>query len=275
MRFIFPILLNLLVSTLSFQAHAVGGRLLGINNYTEAKDMNGFLNSQGLTDVKRLPGYSIELNTGASGGVPAEFGIRFNSQRLHVGVAGDLRESDFTRVSALSMPLIFRFYLLDRRHIRFDVFGGGGPSWASLSTRKNNVEAQYELAPGDFRLTTLAAGSLQFGFNFLYFALEAGYQWNRIDSITRVWQPAAGAMNNLDLSGPFISLGFVWRIGKPSGGIFNPNEKPARAQQENEPAQLEPPRPRPKSGAKPGSKPNAPARPMPGDDPAVEEPEVK
>ena len=207
-----PWIVALFVLLASNSAFAAGEtRVFVVNHHLQRNDMNGFLDNQNLTSFPVLPGVGFETVVRPAGG-PAGVGLRVQYHRLHVGVPHDAAGSDFSRLHSFNMQAVFRAMLIEQDFFRADIYGGGGPTWASLTTRKSGVESSYELAPFDMRWMFSAGGSLQFGFNPVYVIVEGGYEWNNVDSLTKKTNPVGHGPNRLDLSGPFISAGLAFRI---------------------------------------------------------------
>jgi hypothetical protein len=184
-------------------------RLFVGNLTTSPVEVNDELATAGLHKYSSLTTYGLEatymivphLNIGARGegkwqkvtelATPSS-----NPQNPYYGSIQQTAALAVVRLDVVTTPVV-----------RLDVFGGAGTAKTSMDIRTSAGDSNYRHPMG----TTIgeAGASVGVGWSNMYFLVEVGHEWNRVDNLSKTGATSSN-VNVIDLSGTYVTVGLLF-----------------------------------------------------------------
>lgn len=213
------LLLLVLIYTLPSHALDIGGSPAQLRFFVGTQkvspgEVNDVLKADGVDSYSSISTYGIE---GTYQIVP----------RLNVGVRG---EGKWQKVKETASPpantqnpyysslqqsaalLVARVDLVTGAVFRMDAFGAAGTAATSMDIRGPAGDSKYSHAMSS--IVYEAGASIGVGWGNMYFSVEAGNEWNKINGLTKTGA-SSSALTAIDLSGGFLTIGVLFN-GLPS-----------------------------------------------------------
>ncbi len=208
--------LILLILCYSISGHAVdfngppGQLRLFIGTLSSSpKQVNTELNAQGIETFGSLSNFGIE-------------GTYQVLPRVNLGVRG---EGKWQKVKELASPpvnalnpyyssiqqsaalLVLRVDVIRTPVFRFDIFGGAGTAATKMDLRSASGDSNYSRTMSS--VISEAGASIGVGWSNIYFLVEGGTEWNKVNSLSKTGASSA-SVNEIDLSGSFVTIGILF-----------------------------------------------------------------
>lgn len=205
--FIF-LLVPALGQTNEFPAQA---RLFIGSTSADPDNLNQEMTAQGLRKFSSIGKYGVEITYPALKSL--YLGFNYNKRYLSQDEVDSSTSTKYEGViNQDSILLLARVPLYKTNYIIADVFAGVGGSNTTFTMKSAAQDGELNRREGgDWFASPIAAvgGSIAFGFNNIYFVIEAGVESNKVESFKR-----SGNLNNniqsIDLSGNYVTIGILF-----------------------------------------------------------------
>ena len=177
----------------------------------KAEEMNEFFTDQDLKELKKIPGFKIDLTWGPASWI--YLGLRLSQNRIHLGdeTVQTGPDQNFSKLIYEYYAPILRLYLINARFFRFDIFGGAGGTRVIVQSKKDSLEQTQVIPDNDLRFMQFAGGSISMGAGRFMVVAEGGFEWTRVRSLTYSAN-ANPRIGLVDLNGPYVGVGISTRL---------------------------------------------------------------
>lgn len=202
----------------SFSSHAdqpgTQARLFVGQQSISPGQVNDVIKTQGLNAFSNIGIYGIEVTHRIA--PILNFGIRGEGKYIKVKevatTSANPQNPYYSSIQQSQAEVVLRVDVVNTPNFKLDTFGGVGAAATTMDIRTAVGEGNYQRP-----LTSIvenAGVSLGVGGGNVFFMLEAGMEWNKVNGPTRTGFTSS-AVNEIDLSGTYVIAGLIFN-GLPS-----------------------------------------------------------
>lgn len=173
------------------------------------KQVNSELEAQGIGTFGSLSTFGIE---GTYQVFPrVNFGVRGEGKWQKVKELAsppvDALNPYYSSVQQSAALLVLRVDVVRTPVFRFDIFGGAGTAATKMDLRTAAGDSSYSRTMSS--MISEAGASLGVGWSNIYFVIEGGLEWNKVNSLSKTGASST-AVTEIDLSGSFVTVGVLF-----------------------------------------------------------------